>query len=61
VTCGEMKRWLRRQGCRFEEGSRHTTVVYQGRKTQLPRHPSRELKTKTQEAILKALGLKMIR
>jgi hypothetical protein len=56
-----MRRWLRKQGCRFEEGARHTIVIYRDRKTELPRHQSQELKTKTQQAILKALGLRMSR
>jgi len=57
VTCGEFKRWLRKQGCHFVEGTRHTIVILGDRKTVLPRHPSQELKTGTREAILKALGL----
>ena len=59
MTCGELKRWLRKQGCRFVEGSKHTIVILGDKKTELPRHPARELKTKTRESILKALGLSM--
>jgi hypothetical protein len=58
MTCGEFKRWLRKQGCRFVEATRHTIVILGDRKTELPRHASKELKTGTREAILKALGLK---
>ena len=27
MTCGEFKRWLRKQGCHFVEGTRHTIVI----------------------------------
>jgi predicted RNA binding protein YcfA (HicA-like mRNA interferase family) len=58
VTCGELKRWLRKQGCRFVEGRRHTKVILKGRVTVLPRHAAVEMKTGTVQEILKALGLK---
>jgi mRNA interferase HicA len=58
VTCAELKRRLRAQGCTFVEGRRHTKVLLGGRVTQLPRHPSTELKSGTVQGVLKALGLK---
>ena len=43
MTADELKRWLKKQGCEF---------------TEIPRHPSVEIKTGTYSAILKKLGLK---
>jgi mRNA interferase HicA len=58
----EFRRWLKKQGCAFEThkgGSGHITVLYQGRKTQLPAHGAdKELKTGLVEGIKKQLGLK---
>ena len=59
VTASELKRWLRKQGCTFEEGTKHTKVMLGHRTTRMPRHPSLELKTKTLRTILKELGLEM--
>ena len=59
VTVSEFKRWLRKQGCSFEEGTKHTKVTRSNRVTRMPRHPSLELKTKTLHKILKELGLRM--
>ncbi|MGH9631097.1 MAG: type II toxin-antitoxin system HicA family toxin [Bryobacteraceae bacterium] len=59
MTVGELKRWLRKQGCLFEEGTKHTKVILGSKVTRMPRHPSKELKTKTLQTILKELGLKM--
>ena len=53
-----MKRWLKKQGCRFVEGKRHTKVLLKGRATLIPRHPAVEMKRGTVEGLLKALGLK---
>lgn len=58
MTCGELKRWLKQQGCRFVEGKRHTKVILKGRVSVLPRHQATEMKTGTVQGILKALGLK---
>lgn len=57
VTSGEMKRWLRKHGCTFEERTKHTKVMLGGNVTYLPRHPATELNTKTMHTILKELGL----
>lgn len=57
VTVGELKRWLKKQGCSFAEGRKHTKVMLGARVTWMPRHQSRELKTKTMHTILKELGL----
>jgi mRNA interferase HicA len=56
-----MRRWLKRQGCRFVEGTNHTIVLLGGKRTQLPRHGRQELKPKTLESILRDLGLKLKR
>lgn len=54
----EFRRWLEAQGAKFEEGTRHTKVTLNGRQTVIPRHPSKELKEGTKNAILKQLKLK---
>jgi len=54
----ELKRWLKKQGCAFTEGTKHTKVILGSRVTRMPRHPSQELKAKTLHTILKDLGLK---
>jgi len=59
MTASELKRWLARQGCTFKEGTRHTKIHKGNRSSQIPRHPSTEIKTGTLRAILKQLGLKM--
>lgn len=58
MTANELKRWLARQGCTFEEGTRHTKVMLGGCLSQLPRHPATEIRTGALRAILKQLGLK---
>jgi len=58
LTASELKRWLKKQGCTFTEGTKHTIVHLNGRFTEIPRHPSIEIKTGTHQAILKQLGLK---
>ncbi len=60
---GGLKRWLKKQGCRFVEGKRQTKVLLKGRATLIPRHAAVEMmtvemKTGRVEGILKALGLK---
>ncbi|MCX6616454.1 MAG: type II toxin-antitoxin system HicA family toxin [Acidobacteria bacterium] len=59
MTVSELRRWLRKQGCTFTEGTKHTKVVLAGKVTRMPRHPSQELKVKTLHTILRNLGLKM--
>lgn len=54
----EFKRWLASKGVTFAEGSNHTKAYYNGKKSTLPRHPSKELKDGTRQNILKELGLK---
>jgi mRNA interferase HicA len=41
-----------------EDGTRHWIVRYQGARTTVPRHPSKEIKTGTYRAILRDLGIK---
>jgi mRNA interferase HicA len=57
LTASELKRKLRKLGCTFEEGTRHTKVFHYGLVSQIPRHPSAEIKTGTLKAILKQLGI----
>lgn len=58
VTASELKRKLAKLGCTFEQGSKHLVVYRKGRRTLMPRHPSREIKSGTYRGILKDLGLK---
>jgi mRNA interferase HicA len=58
VKASELKRWLKQQGCTFEEGTRHTKVMLGNHTSQIPRHPAAEIMTGTLQAILKQLGLK---
>jgi mRNA interferase HicA len=57
VTASELRRELAKLGCTFEQGTRHLVVIYRGRATEMPRHPSKELKTGTVRGILKRLGI----
>ncbi|MCX6595242.1 MAG: type II toxin-antitoxin system HicA family toxin [Acidobacteria bacterium] len=50
-------RWLRKNGVRFEQGTRHLLAVRGQRRVAVPRHPSAEVKTGTAMAILKELDL----
>ena len=59
MTASELKRWLKKHGCTFEEGTKHTKVSLGDKTTWMPRHSSQELKIKTLQTILKDLGLKM--
>ena len=59
MTASELKRWLKKHGCTFQEGAKHTKVILGSRATRIPRHPSAEVKTGTLSSILKELGLKM--
>jgi predicted RNA binding protein YcfA (HicA-like mRNA interferase family) len=61
MTAGEMVRYVKERGIKFKRhGTRHD--IYWDPKTgataQIPRHRAQELKTGTQERILKDLGLK---
>ena len=60
VTANELKRKLAKLGCTFEQGTRHTQVEYQGRRSVIPRHGSVEIKTGTLKAILKQLGIRSL-
>ncbi len=61
MNAAELKRYLKSRGCTFEShrgGSGHLTVVYKGRKSQLPMHGGgKELGKGLVRAILKQLGL----
>jgi predicted RNA binding protein YcfA (HicA-like mRNA interferase family) len=57
VRSGELRRWLKKQGCSFEERRKHTRVTLGDKVTYIPRHPAVELNTKTMHTILKELGL----
>ena len=61
MTAGELRRWLKKQGCVFQShkgGSGHLTVRRGDRTSQLPLHGSRkELGPKLVAKIKKDLGL----
>lgn len=62
MNAQELKRWLAKQGRTFENhrgGSGHLTVMFKGRKTQLPIHGgNKELGPGLVAKIKKDLGLK---
>lgn len=58
MKTSEFRRYLREQGCTFEEGKRHTIVRRGDKFSTLPRHATKELGTGLVEAIKKQLGLK---
>jgi mRNA interferase HicA len=59
MTANELKRWLAREGCTFEEGKKHTKAILGSRFSFIPRHPKKEIKPGTLRSILKALDLRM--
>jgi predicted RNA binding protein YcfA (HicA-like mRNA interferase family) len=59
VAANELKRWLAKAGCTFEEGKKHTKVLRGVRFSFMPRHPKKEIKPGTLRSILKALDLRM--
>ncbi|MCP3679576.1 MAG: type II toxin-antitoxin system HicA family toxin [Gammaproteobacteria bacterium] len=59
----ELKRWLKKQGCTFQENrgkGSHITVLLGNKRSILPMH-SKELPKGTIEAIKKQLGLKGVK
>jgi len=58
VKQSEFVRWLSKQGATFTHGKNHLNVYLNGRKSQVPRHPAKELKQPLVEGILKQLNLK---
>ena len=58
MTASELRRKLERLGCTFSQGTKHLIVYYEGRRTLVPRHPSKEIKTGTYRGILRKLGIK---
>ena len=57
-TASELRRKLAKLGCTVEDGAKHWIIRYQGRRTTIPRHPSKEIKTGTYHGILEDLGIK---
>jgi len=60
MNANELRRWLKKQGCTFENhrgGSGHVTVRRGDRKSQLPMHGKKELGTGLVRKIKKDLGL----
>jgi mRNA interferase HicA len=58
LKANELKRKLERLGCSVEDGTRHWVVYYRGRRTTIPRHPGKEIKTGTYFSILRELNIK---
>lgn len=57
MTSNELKRWLKKQGCTFVEGRKHTMAYLGDKFAPIPRHGKQELPTGTVEAIKRQLGL----
>jgi predicted RNA binding protein YcfA (HicA-like mRNA interferase family) len=58
LKINEMRRWLAKQGCVFEQLTRHELVSLEGRTALLPRHGNEELRPGTMHDLLKNLGLR---
>lgn len=58
VKISEFKRWLEARGVKVKNGANHWKLYYDGHHSVLPRHPSKELKEGTKNAILKQLNIK---
>lgn len=61
MNSNQFKRWLKKQGCTFDESlgkGGHIAVYFKSKKTILPMHGKKELKKGLIEAIKKQLGLK---
>lgn len=58
MKANELRRKLERLGCTVVDGTKHWIIYYQGRRTTIPRHPGKEIKTRTYYSILKELGIK---
>jgi mRNA interferase HicA len=64
MNSNELKRWLKKQGCTFEENrgkGSHITVQFKDKFTVMPMHGSKDLPTGTVEAIKRQLGLKEVK
>ncbi|MGJ5819055.1 type II toxin-antitoxin system HicA family toxin [Paludibaculum fermentans] len=59
MKSSELRRWLKKQGCRFVEESRHTRIILGSKVSRMPRHPAKDIKTGTLQSILNDLGLKI--
>ncbi len=58
MNTSQFRRYLAKQGCTFEEGSRHTIVRRGDRITVLPRHGgAKQLGTGLMNSIKKQLGI----
>jgi len=57
VKTSEFKRWLRGEGVRLVEGSKHTKAYLGDKQTTVPRHT--EISNALVKAICKQLGLSM--
>ena len=58
MKVSELKRWLRRAGCRlYRQGTRHEIWINpeNGRKTEINRHSTLEVKEKTLQSIKRDL------
>jgi mRNA interferase HicA len=58
MTCNELKRWLKKQGCTFERGKGSHQIVWLGkRRSVFAGHGKNEVPTGTLNAIKRDLGL----
>lgn len=54
----EFLRWLIGQGVEVKQGTNHIKLYLDNKRSVMPRHPSKEIPTGTQQAIKRQLGLK---
>ncbi|WP_417527142.1 type II toxin-antitoxin system HicA family toxin [Marinomonas shanghaiensis] len=54
----EFRRQLEKLGVEIIQGTNHLKLYYNGNRSIMPRHPSKEIKEGTRRGILKQLGIK---
>ncbi|QUX98179.1 mRNA interferase [Marinomonas sp. CT5] len=54
----EFRRQLEKMGVEVTQGTNHLKLQYKGKRSVMPRHPSKELKEGLRKGILKQLGIK---
>lgn len=57
MSCNQFRRWLIEQGVEIKKGKKHDKLYFNGKRSTLPRHGSKELPTGTEKAIKEQLGL----
>ena len=57
MKCNEFRRWLISQGVMIKTGSTHDKCYFNGKRSTLPRHGSKEIPAGLRKAIIKQLEL----